>query len=251
MSYRDVRVACPTATMGRAVIERGVPAERVSVIRPGVDFARVRARRDPALRAALGFDEGHEVMLAIGESTCPAAHHLVTWAGTILNVLDRRTRVLLWGRGPAARSAARLGTKMGHPDLVTSAECRLGRSVELEELTPAADVLVVGATGPVSTLPVAIAMAANLPIVAAVTPTVAELLEDRHTALMTPPGAPKWLAHRARELRADPELRRQLADRARAEAYEFFSQTRFLDDVRAAYAGVPQRDAPPGVPLVT
>jgi glycosyltransferase involved in cell wall biosynthesis len=133
---------------------------------------------------------------------------------------------------------------MRHPDLIALAERRLGRPVEFEELLPAADVLVVSATAPIPTLPVAIAMAANLPIVAAVTPTVAELLEDRHTALMTPPDDAKALANRVRLFRDDPALRRKLADRARSEAYDFLAQSRFVADHRALYQGDPASQLP-------
>lgn len=236
MDYRDVQVVCPTATMRRALVERGVPIDRCHMIRPGVDFARVnRQRRDPALRAALGFAEEDCVLLPLGESTREADHRQATWAGAILNVLDKRTRVLLWGRGAMAAAAARFAEKLHQPRLVTLAEMRLGQPVELEELLPAADVLVVSASGPVATLAIATGMASGVPIAATVTPTVAELLEDRHTAVMTQPGVPRLLSQKILQLREDSQLQWSLADVARTEAYEFFSLTRFVEQHRAVY----------------
>lgn len=237
MDYRDVTVACPTATIRRALVERGVPVERCVLVRPGVDFSRVRPRRDPALRAALGFDDANTVLMTVGESTYAADHRTAVWAATIHNVLDRKTRVLAWGRGDRAASVSRFGTRLGQPELVTLAERRLGRRVEFEEILPAADVLVVSARGPVSTLPVAIGMASGVAIAAAVTPTVAELLEDRHTAVMCPPGDARLLAQRIAQLREDERLRWKLADTARTEAYEFFPLTRFLGEMRGVYRG--------------
>ena len=239
MNYRDVHVVCPIATMHRRLVERGVPLERCHLIRPGVDFGRVnRQRRDPGLRAALGFSDNEHVVLAVGESTREAEHRQAVWAGAILNVLDKRTRVLLWGRGPMASAAQRFADKLGQPQLVTLAEQRLGREIELEELLPAADMLIVSATGPVATLPIATGMAAGVPIVATVTPTVAELLEDRHTALMTQPGVPRLLSEKILQLREDSQLQWSLADVARTEAYEFFPLTRFLDQQRTLYQQV-------------
>ncbi|HEY7117652.1 MAG TPA: glycosyltransferase [Tepidisphaeraceae bacterium] len=238
LNYRDVQVVCPTATLRRALVERGIPLPRCHLIRPGVDFARVKRRRDPALRAALALADDHHVLLGLGESTRAADHRQTVWGGAILNVLDHRTRVLLWGRGPMAPAAARLGQRLGQPELVTLAEQRLGRHLDFEDLLPAADMLVVSATTPVATLPIAIGMAAALPIVATVTSTIAELLEDRHTALMTQPAVPRLLAQRIMQLREDPQMQWSLADTARVEAYEFFSLSRFLDQFRALYTQV-------------
>ena len=118
------------------------------------------------------------------------------------------------------------------------AEQRLGRAVQFEELLPAADTALVAATGPVPTLPVAYCMAAGLPTVAAVTYTVAELLEDRHTALMCPKDAPRLLARRVLDLAEDARLRWSLSDMARTEAFEFFAQTRFVNQYRVLYQQV-------------
>src|SRR4030095_16596140 len=97
-----------------------------------------------------------------------------------------------------------------------------------EELLPAADTVLVTARGPVATLPIAICMAAALPIVATVTPTVAELLEDRHTALMSS-AVPRQVSQRVLDLVSDPTTQWQISDQARVEAYEYFAQTRFLN----------------------
>ena len=235
MQYRDVHLACPTATLHRAAVERGLPPARCHVIRPGVDFSRVRRRRDPALRAALGLNADHHVILAPGESTEPAAHEQAVWAGSVLGVLDDRHRVLIWGRGARAARAAKLGVQFRQPDLVHVAEERLGRRVAFEELLPAVDSVLISARGPVSTLPILTCMAAALPIVSTVTYGVAELLEDRHNALMVPKDRPRLLARRVLEMREDSRLQWTIADTARAEAFEHFSLTRFVGEYRALY----------------
>ncbi|HZN68002.1 MAG TPA: glycosyltransferase [Tepidisphaeraceae bacterium] len=236
MAYRDVHVVCTTATQRRVCVERGVPIDRAHLVRPGVEFARVRRRRDPDLRRKLGFSDEDVVVLAAGESTRAAAHEDAVTGVAIAHYLDPRFRLLLWGRGVRAGHAARraaIAVRGGN--LASVAEARLARAVEFEELLPAADAVVVTARGPVATLPIAICMAAGLPIVSTVTYTVAELLEDRHTALMTPAGAPRRLARRLVELREDAGTQWTIADTARTEAYEYFSLTRFLDQFRAAY----------------
>jgi glycosyltransferase involved in cell wall biosynthesis len=238
MAYRNVQVVCPTSTLQRELLTRGVPAGRCHLVRPGVDFARIKRRRDPALRAALGLAEEHQVLLAVGESTPDSDHWHGVWASAILNVLDRNTRLLLWGRGPAVKQTADFAARLHQPELAIVVEQTLGHQVQYEELFAAADMSLISARGPVSTLPIAVAMAAALPTVAAVTPTVAELLEDRHTALMTQPAAPRLLAQRILQMRSDARLQWSLADMARTEAYEYFSLTRFLQQMRELYEQV-------------
>jgi glycosyltransferase involved in cell wall biosynthesis len=236
MGYRDVHVVCSTATQRRVLVERGVPLGRCHLIRPGVDFAKVRRRRDAGLRERLGFGEGDYVLLAPGESTRAAAHEDAAWAAAIAHYLDPRVRVLVWGRGERAGAVVRRGRAVAR-GMLRAAEPGLG-AVEFEALLPAADAVLVAARGPVPTLPIAVCMAAGLPIVAAVTYTVAELLEDRHTALMVPRNEPRLMARRLLELRGDTSLQWGISDVARTEAYEYFSLTRFLDQWRGVYRQV-------------
>jgi glycosyltransferase involved in cell wall biosynthesis len=234
MGYRHIEVVCPTATLRRVHVERGVSLERCHLIRPGVEFGKVRRRRDTALRAKLGFAETDHVLLAAGESTRAAAHTDAAWAASILNILDPKYRLLLWGRGAQAAKPKRLGDSLGGAKLATLAEQVLG-PVEFEDLLPAADTVLITSIGATATLPVSIAMAAGLPVVATVTYTTSELLEDRHTALMTAPAVPRRLARRVLDLHEDASLQWSIADMARTEAYEFFSFTRFVQQFRAVY----------------
>jgi glycosyltransferase involved in cell wall biosynthesis len=233
MAHRRVENVCATSTLRRMLVRRGVPIERCHLIRPGVEFSRVKRRRDPELRASLGFNDADHVFLAAGESTRAAAHEQGSWAIGILNVADARHKLLTWGRGPLTDKVQRLAMNT-NPRMLSVAQKQLHRSVEFEELLPAADAVLVTATGPVATLPIAICMAAALPIVSTVTATVAELLEDRHTALMAAQ-SPRAIARRAMDFMEDPSLQWTLCDMARTEAYEYFAFTRFVNQFRAIY----------------
>jgi glycosyltransferase involved in cell wall biosynthesis len=235
MAHRNVQALCPSATLHRLLVENGIEAQRAHLLRPGVDFSRVRRRRAPALRAALGLGEEDRVLLLPGETTRAAGHYESTWAVSIAHTLDNRYRALVWGRGEQLNSIAHLARKLRQPKLLTFAQQRLGREMEFEELFGAADMALITPSAPAATLPVQICMAAALPIVATATPTVSELLEDRHTALMTRPGVPRLIARRILDLEADRSLQWSLGDAARAEAYKFYSLTRFLDQHRRAY----------------
>jgi len=69
----------------------------------------------------------------------PAAHEEAVWACGILNVLDRRYKLLLWGRGPSVRNRGRLGQRLHQRDMVKLVEPLVGHEMEFEELLPAAD----------------------------------------------------------------------------------------------------------------
>jgi glycosyltransferase involved in cell wall biosynthesis len=243
MGYRNVQVICPTDTIRRRFVERGVPIERCHLIRPGIAFAKIRRRRDPALREALEIGPDDRVMLAPGESTRATAHEEALFAATVLNVMDRRNRLLVWGRGPRAEALRRFSARLQRPTFVDAHEM-LRRPIALEELFSAADEVLVASTSPsVPTLPICACMAAALPIVAVVTPTIAELLEDRHTALLVGKASPRVIAQRVLDLREDPGLQWSISDMARTEAYEFFSLTRFVEQFRSAYEQLVIRNA--------
>jgi glycosyltransferase involved in cell wall biosynthesis len=238
MSVRDVNVVCAADTMRRAFVTAGVPIERCHLIRPAIDSARVNTRKDARLRAALGFRDDEYVLLAVGESTRPASHEQAVWAASILHVLDARYRLLLWGRGSAAAKTFRFALKTGKEQIMRVASDRLHREVAFEELLGVADAGLVTARSPVPTLPIAMSMAAGLPLIGVVSRTVSELLEDRHTALMVGKHSPRLLAQRMLDLRADSSLQWSICDMARTEAYEFFTLSRFVSQWRAVYESV-------------
>lgn len=243
MGHRNVQVICPTDTIRRRFVERGVPIERCHLIRPGIAFAKIRRRRDPALREALGIGPDDRVMLAPGESTRATAHEDSLFAATVLNVMDRRNRLLVWGRGPRAEALRRFSDRLQRPTFV-DAHAMLRRPIAFEELFSAADEVLIASIHPsVPTLPICACMAAALPIVAVVTPTIAELLEDRHTALLVGKATPRVIAQRVLDLREDPDVQWSISDMARTEAYEFFSLTRFLEQFRSAYEQLVTRNA--------
>jgi glycosyltransferase involved in cell wall biosynthesis len=233
LNYRHVEVICPTSTLRRLHIQRGLPRDRTHLIRPGVDFSRIKRRRDTSLRQHLGFSPDDRVILAVGEHTHAAHHTAALWAGGILSTLDPRYKILLWGRGPRADYLVRFNTRVKQP--VAVAELDLGRRTDFEDLLPASDAAIVTPQGQVPTLPIQITMAAALPIVSTVTYTTGELLEDRHTALLVPTPSPKLLAKRVTELYDNPQLQWSISDRARAEAYDYFPMSKFIGPYRTAY----------------
>ena len=248
-SYCEFNCVVPSATLNRSLVERGISPERVYLIRPGVDFSRVKRRRNDELRASLNLAPDDFVLLAPGQSTRGANHVDALWATAILHHLDPRYKLMLWGQGPDIDRVSRFRRHIVNADCLRIAQPLLGRRIAFEDLLPATDMVIVSAANLTQTLPVAIAMAAGLPIVSAVTYSISELLEDHHTALMVAPGSPRAMAQRILELKEDSHLQWQLADRARAEAYDFYALTRFIDEHRKLYTQTATGMARPGSPV--
>jgi len=235
MGCRSVTVACASAIQHRRLVERGVPIERCRMIRTAVDFSRIDRRRDPVLRAALGFSDSDFVILAPGESTRAAAHEKAVWMAGMLEVLDPKFRLLVWGRGARVEATRRFAAHLHQEHILHIAERRLGRRVTFEALLPATDAIVITADEGAAALPIAVSMAAGLPIVSVTNYLTSEFLEDRHTALMVTKPSAKLLARRVLDVLDDSNLQWSISDRARAEAYDAYSASRFVDAYRSLY----------------
>lgn len=235
MGVRDVQVVCSTDTMRRAFVTRGVPIERCHLVRPGVDFARVNRRRDDELRRRLTFGPDDFVLLAPSEALPGTNHEMTILTATVLNVYDPKYKLLMWGRGPKQARDKRYSVCMLPPHFIAFASERLGAGVTFHDLLPAADAVLITANRAIPTLPIAMCMAAGFPIVSYVTPTVSELLEDRHTALMVGECRSRLLARRVLDLHEDPQLVWTICDNAKTEAFEYFSMTRFVSQFRSIY----------------
>jgi glycosyltransferase involved in cell wall biosynthesis len=248
MEHRPIDLISPTVTLRRRLLSRGINPARCHLIRPGVQFARIKRRRNPPMRASLGIADEDRVLLAVGESSGCAGHRELLWAASMLHSCDPRYKLLTWGQGDKTRQLRRFAIRLATPGALRIAADTM--RLEFEELLGAADLIVNASDDAAPTLPMCVGMAAGLPIVSTVSSTTSELLEDRHTALLVRQGQPRLLARRVLELAADSGLQWRLADMARTEAYDFFPLTRFLDQYRTALeqAAAGQAIAVPGPP---
>jgi glycosyltransferase involved in cell wall biosynthesis len=230
-------VVCPSQTITRRFLNIGFAPGQCQTIRPPVDLRRIKPVRNTALRAALGFDDRDDVILAPGETIRGSGHNETAWTAGILNVLDSRRRLLAWGRGDGVDVLRNFAEKLQQPNLLTLAEQRLGRSVEFEELTGVADVAVSASRATAATLPLFICMAAGLPIVSTAHTDAAQLLEDGRSALLRSRATPMMLAQCVLDLERDATMRQRLSAAARTAA-EPVSLPRFLARWRAVYDAV-------------
>ena len=244
---QNVHLVAATEAQCSSWVKWGAVVRRCHVVPAGVDPRRVPQGRNDPLRDQLGLAPDDYVILAPGETTRASEHRRAVWATSILHVLDERYRMLLWGKGCDLRSATCLASRLAQQRLLVVAERQLGRPVEFEELLGVADGAMIAARRNVPALPIVQCMAAGLPIVAARSPLILELLGGDRTALLVEDGTPRGLAGSMLQLRENPALAGQLAGAAAREALARFSPAQFVSRIRQLYwaAGMTGGNPPP------
>jgi glycosyltransferase involved in cell wall biosynthesis len=239
---RRVEVVCPTQFVRRAFISHGANPERCRVIYPAVDASRLNGT-NREIRARLGLKESDLVLLAPGESFRDASHTSALWAAAILNFLNPRYRLLIWGRGPMVESMKRFARVAASDALLVIAEAAIGGEIDFEQIVPAADAALFCARAPSPILPLGVCLSAGLAVVASESEEMREFLQDDVNALVEPSVNPRRLAQRVRELQDDPSARQRLAQAARSTGGAQFSIARFTEDWRAVYSRMNGSDA--------
>jgi glycosyltransferase involved in cell wall biosynthesis len=153
-------------------------------------------------------------LIAVGRLKAPK--DFLTLIRALAALADQEYEALIVGDGPDRSEVEAEIRRLGLEDRVQLA----GERSDVPELLAASDVFVLSSRSeglPVSVLE---AMAAELPIVASRVGGVAELVVDRETGILVPPGDDAALAGALGRLVKDGELRRRLgaAGRARAES---------------------------------
>jgi glycosyltransferase involved in cell wall biosynthesis len=203
------------------------------------------AHRREEVRAGLGLSADQSpVLLASGWCHRRDDQKLALWAGAILSMLYPRLKIVVPGDGAQRDTLAEWFSQAGFGHLAILP----GRRFSWPELLSAADVLVHAAASPgfgvgqrfhADTTPLAWAMLVGTPIVAAQTAEVGELVRDGQSALLCPPGRPKELAVRIRQVLTDSSLQARLADHARRDAAGLFQADRLVEGYQRVYRLAP------------
>lgn len=208
---RADRVLPVTAVLGGHVAAAGVPAERIVVIPNGIDL--VDFPEAPAARQS-----GPEAELVLGfvgfvrdwHGLDAVVRGIAAWDG------PTRLKLRVVGEGPARPGLERLAAELGITDQVEFTG--LAKREAIPGLVSGFDVALQPAVVPyASPLKVFEYMAAGRAIVAPDQPNIREVLEDGRTAILFDVKQSDGLWQAIRRLAADPDLRAQIGQAARAE----------------------------------
>jgi glycosyltransferase involved in cell wall biosynthesis len=209
------RIVCISAAIRAQLVADGVPAAKLVVIPSGVDTRRFAGvRPPPGFRRSLGIPNGH---LVIGTVAALADHK------DYPNLL-RAARLVL-EREPDVTFVA-VGDGPLHATLVALAnELDLGRRFlfmgfreDVGAFLKTFDIFVLASKTEGMGTSVLDAQAVGLPVAACRAGGIPEIVVDRETGLLVPPGDPAALAAALLELAADAALRASLGAKARAAA---------------------------------
>jgi glycosyltransferase involved in cell wall biosynthesis len=213
---RAVRIVCVTESFRKILSDRGVPADKIAVVRNGVDlsaFSPLTGRAET--RARLGVPRDEFVVAYVG--TMGLAHGLETVLDAADLTRGEPIRYLLVGDGAREAGLKADASRRGLSNVTFVA--REPRE-NIPAIIAAADgVLVHLRDAPLfsTVIPSKIfeAMAVSRPIIHAVRGESAEIVERAGAGITVAPGSPDGIAAAVRKLRADPALARRLGENGR------------------------------------
>lgn len=209
----------PSAGMREVLIKSGVRTP-IDVVPNGIDLKPFRLVVEPVERAKLGFTDQDVLLVFVGRlgPEKNVAFLLHSFADMLKEY--RNAGLVLVGEGPEHEEFAALGRELG-------IEKRVHFTGQVPyEVVPgylsAADAFVTASVSEVHPFTVIEAMAAGLPVLGINSPGVGDTVQDERNGLLAPSPQPAEFTARMLRLVKNDGLRRQLGERAKADA-EFYS----------------------------
>jgi glycosyltransferase involved in cell wall biosynthesis len=225
-AYRKADHIVPnTDAFGRYLIDKGVPAEKITVVKNGADLERyVPAAKDPALARELGL-EGKFVAAYFG--THGMAHHLET----VLEAAERLRRetgivFLLVGDGAERSRLLEQKEAMGLSNVILLGQQPKERMPALWAAADVSLVLLKRSDLFKTVIPSKIfeAMAMERPLILGVEGEAKALVEEAGAGVGIEPESAAELAETVQTLAGDPERTRALGQSGRHFVTEFYSR---------------------------
>jgi len=199
----------------RRLVELGIAAERVRVLRNGVDLTLFQPQERARKRQSLAFTK--PTLLAVGNLVALKRHILMIEALSQLPGID----LVIVGDGPERGAIEKLAHELGVGDRVRL----LGRvpQIQLPEIYSAADLLLLVSTSEGWPNVLLESMACGTPVIAANIDGIADIVASREAGSILPDATPRGIAEAIRDLLAAPPSRE--ATRRYAEQFDWRSTT--------------------------
>jgi glycosyltransferase involved in cell wall biosynthesis len=203
----DHVVIVPSEAMRDQLVARGVPADKVRLVRTGIDVDRFAPRpRDPAVRASLGIADDAFVLLNIGRLVAVKGQEDLLRAFVRVRAERPGAVLLIAGEGPERPALEQLARELS----IAPAVKLLGNRSDVPELLRASDLLVQSSREEALATVVCEALAAERPVVATDAGGTREVVRT-DTGLLVPARDPDALARGVLDLAREPERARSLA----------------------------------------
>jgi glycosyltransferase involved in cell wall biosynthesis len=231
---------CVSQAVKSFLIREGIPDSNLHVVHNPIDLEAFADPGDVAkTRQDLGLASSDLVIANVGRLDWWKGHDLFIKAiGELRKRWPNLRAVIVGDCGPTRRSAdyseqlRKTVAQLGLQQAVVFAGLRL----DIPSVMAASDVLVHSATEPEPLGRVIMeGMAAGRPVIATAAGGVKEIIQDRETGLLVPPGSTDAIVDAIELLLHDPLLRARISQKAHACAEEHFSVQNHWDSVRRIY----------------
>jgi glycosyltransferase involved in cell wall biosynthesis len=215
-----------------------LPAERITIIAPGVAPARPSDRSREELLSELRLPDDARLIGAVGRLVPEKRVKDLIWAADLLRVLHDNLRLLIIGDGPLRAQLeqyARMASDLEHIQF-------LGERADLWRIMPHLDVLWDANEGRSQSIAILEAMAAGVPVIAGDTPINCEFIVEGETGYLIPLLERSGRADRARQTDRvfnDQDEALRLAENGRRHMAEYFNSERLV----RKYVDIYERDA--------
>ena len=220
-SRRGAVFVAVSAAVADSIARRfGVRRSRIATIPNGIDVDRYPTDGDrDGLRASLGIGSADTVVVSVAKLYRQKGHLVLVEAMGRLMAERGTVHLVLAGDGPERPAVERAALATGHGERIHL----LGERGDVGALLAASDVFVLASLW--EGLPMALleAMASRLPVVATTVAGSSQVIEDRRSGLLVPPGDPVALATAIGELCDDPLLAEALRVGGRDRVVRAFS----------------------------
>ena len=227
------RVVANCEAIRASVVESGViDADRVTVVRNGIDAGRVRKGGGPTLRRDLGIEPDAPVVAVLGRLAPDKGHHIAIEAFADYAASRPSARLVIAGGGKLMSALKDKASKVASPGSVIF----MGHVDDVGSVLDASDVVLVSSFREGMPHVVLEAMAAGTPVVATSVAGIPEMIEDGRSGVLIPPGSTAAASEALRGLLADRKESKRLAEAARERVLREFGLEKMLDEVEDCFA---------------
>lgn len=224
---RSEKVLAVSRDIGRVLRTRARQhGDKVEVVHLGVGVPPQVGREGASLRRDAGVPEGGKVIVTMSRLAPQKALHVMLDAVTRLDA-----HLWILGEGPLEQRLRDQSLSLGISDRVRF----LGFRPDAHDHVAAADVFCLSSVWEGVPLAAQEAIQLGIPVVATDVGGTGELIEDRVSGRLVPPGDPSALAAALREVLEDPHSSSGYADAARSNLERDFSTERMVVRLREIY----------------
>ncbi|MEZ4869143.1 MAG: glycosyltransferase [Caldilineaceae bacterium] len=228
------QLICVSAAAAKSFIEAGVPAEKLTVVRNGIQPERPEPDR-AGVRAEFGLPAEAQIVLTVARMTAQKGHCYLLKAIPAI-VAQAPDAYFIWvGEGPLEGDLRRqMQTLNVRPPRLTLA----GRRTDVPRLLAAADLFVLPSLFEGLPLVVLEAMAASVPVIGTRVCGTEEAITDSFSGRLVEPQHSAALAESVVEALTQPQLTARWVHESRARFELEFSAARMADETVALYEGL-------------